>query len=82
MRPIKVSVLLIDRSVSWINLFPGILFTGFIQSLAKNVTFFNRGYLYSDCSYSSSRDPFEIKFIVDALFLLSELAAKIKGGKL
>ena len=54
--------------------------------------FLNRGYLYSDCAYSSSRYSLEIKLLeefwqefslciklkfVDALLLLSELAAKI-----
>ena len=58
---------------------------------------FETRYLYSDCACSSSRDPFEIKLrkefwqeftlciklkFVDALLLLSELAAKIYGGKL
>ena len=57
----------------------------------------NRGYLYSDCGCSSSRDLFEIKLLeaiwkeftlciklkfVDALLLLSELAAKLSDGKL
>ena len=62
-----------------------------MKSFAKNVTFESR-VLYSDCAYSGSREPFEIKLLeefwqeftfciklkfVDALLLLSELAATI-----
>ena len=68
------------NTVHWIHL---------VRSQACDVL--NRGYLYSDCAYTSSRGPFEIKLLkefwqeltlciklkfVDALLLLSELAAE------
>ena len=59
---------------------------------SQNCDFLNHGHLYSDCTYSSSRDSFEVNLleelwqefmlciklkIVDDLLLLSELAAQI-----
>ena len=76
-------------NISWINLFPRITFIGFILFFSQKCDFLNRGYLYLDCAYSSSNDPFEIKLLeefwqeftlciklkfADALLLLSELA--------
>ena len=69
------------NNVNWINLI-----------FSQKCGILNRMCLYSDCAYSSSRDPFENKItrrflarvhpctklkVVDALLLLSELAAKI-----
>ena len=79
-------------NISWINLFQRITFIGFILVFSQKCDFLKRGTFIR-----TAPDPFEIKLrkefwqeftlciklkFVDALLLLSELAAKIYGGKL
>ena len=86
----KLSVLLIDRSRNLFIPMNTVHWSHFIFS--KKYDFLARRHLFSDCGYLSSRDLFEIKLLeefwqeftcciklkfVDALLLLSELAAKL-----
>ena len=52
-------------------------FFALLDSL-KKCDFLNRGYLYSDCAYPSSRHPFEIKLLEELSWQEFSLCIKLK----